>query len=195
MQDLGFYFKLGWDHIIARDALDHLLFVLALSAIYLVGNWKQVLVLITAFTIGHSLTLALSVYEVVSIADKWVEFLIPCTIIVTAVFNLLEKNYEPRSLRLNYFLALFFGLIHGLGFANYIRFMISKNDSMGWSLFGFNVGLEVGQIVVVAGILLLSFMLVNKAGFKRKWWVWSLSMIALSIACKMAWDRFPALLP
>jgi len=195
MQDLGFYFKLGWDHIIARDALDHLLFVLALSAIYLVGNWKQVLVLITAFTIGHSLTLALSVYEVVSIADKWVEFLIPGTIIVTALFNLLEKNYKPRSLRLNYFLALFFGLIHGLGFANYIRFMISKNDSMGWSLFGFNVGLEVGQIVVVAGILLLSFMLVNKAGFKRKWWVWSLSMIALSIACKMAWDRFPALLP
>ena len=195
MQDLGFYFKLGWDHIIARDALDHLLFVLALSAIYLVGNWKQVLVLITAFTIGHSLTLALSVYEVVSIADKWVEFLIPGTIIVTALFNLLEKNYKPRSLRLNYFLALFFGLIHGLGFANYIRFMISKNDSMGWSLFGFNVGLEVGQIVVVTGILLLSFMLVNKAGFKRKWWVWSLSMIALSIACKMAWDRFPALLP
>ena len=195
MQDLGFYFKLGWDHIIALDALDHLLFVLALSAIYLVGNWKQVLVLITAFTIGHSLTLALSVYEVVSIADKWVEFLIPGTIIVTALFNLLEKNYKPRSLRLNYFLALFFGLIHGLGFANYIRFMISKNDSMGWSLFGFNVGLEVGQIVVVAGILLLSFMLVNKAGFKRKWWVWGLSIIALSIAFKMAWDRFPALLP
>jgi len=195
MQDLGFYFKLGWDHIIARDALDHLLFVLALSAIYLVGNWKQVLVLITAFTIGHSLTLALSVYEVVSIADKWVEFLIPCTIIVTAVFNLLEKNYKPRSLRLNYFLALFFGLIHGLDFANYIRFMISKNDSMGWSLFGFNVGLEVGQIVVVTGILLLSFLLVNKAGLKRKWWVWGLSIIALSIAFKMAWDRFPALLP
>ena len=195
MQDLGFYFKLGWDHIIARDALDHLLFVLALSAIYLVGNWKQVLVLITAFTIGHSLTLALSVYEVVSIADKWVEFLIPGTIIVTALFNLLEKNYEPRSLRLNYFLALFFGLIHGLGFANYIRFMISKNDSMGWSLFGFNVGLEVGQIVVVTGILLLSFLLVNKAGLKRKWWVWSLSILALSIAFKMAWDRFPALLP
>jgi len=194
MQDLGFYFKLGWDHIIARDALDHLLFVLALSAIYLVGNWKQVLVLITAFTIGHSLTLALSVYEVVSIADKWVEFLIPGTIIVTALFNLLEKNYKPRSLRLNYFLALFFGLIHGLGFANYIRFMISKNDSMGWSLFGFNVGLEVGQIVVVTGILLLSFLLVNKAGLKRKWWVWGLSIIALSIAFKMAWDRFPALL-
>ena len=194
MQDLGFYFKLGWDHIIAWDALDHLLFVLALSAIYLIGNWRQVLVLVTAFTIGHSLTLALSVYNIVSIADKWVEFLIPCTIIVTAALNLLEKNYEPRSLRLNYFLALFFGLIHGLGFANYIRFMISKHESMGWSLFGFNIGLEAGQIVVVTGILFLSFLLVDKAGFKRKWWVWSLSIIALSIACKMAWDRFPALL-
>lgn len=194
MQDLGFYFKLGWDHIIAWDALDHLLFVLALSAIYLIGNWRQVVVLVTAFTIGHSLTLALSVYEVVSIADKWVEFLIPCTIIVTAALNLLEKNYEPRSLRLNYFLALFFGLIHGLGFANYIRFMISKHESMGWSLFGFNVGLEAGQIIVVTGILFLSFLLVDKAGIKRKWWVWSLSLIALIIACKMARERLPALL-
>jgi len=194
MQDLGFYFKLGWDHIIAWDALDHLLFVLALSAIYLIGNWRQVLVLVTAFTIGHSLTLGLSVYNIVSIKDKWVEFLIPCTIIVTAVLNLLEKNYEPKSLRLNYFLALFFGLIHGLGFANYIRFMISKHESMGWSLFGFNIGLEAGQIVVVTGILCLSYLLVNKAGFRRKWWVWSLSMIALSIAFKMALDRFPALL-
>jgi hypothetical protein len=194
MQDLGFYFELGWHHIIAWDALDHLLFVLALSAIYLIGNWRQVLVLVTAFTIGHSLTLALSVYNIVSINDKWVEFLIPCTIIVTAALNLLEKNYEPRSLRLNYFLALFFGLIHGLGFANAIRFMISKHESMGWSLFGFNIGLEAGQIVVVTAILFLSFLLVDKAGFKRKWWVWSLSIIALIIAFKMAWERFPALL-
>lgn len=194
MQDLGFYFELGWQHIIAWNALDHLLFVLALSAIYLIGNWKQVLVLITAFTIGHSLTLALSVYNIVSISDKWVEFLIPCTIIVTAAINLLEKNYEPRSLRLNYFLALFFGLIHGLGFANYIRFMLAKNGSMGWSLFGFNIGLEAGQIVVVTGILFLSSLVVNMAGLKRKWWVWALSIIALSIGFKITWERFPALL-
>ncbi len=194
MQDLGFYFKLGWDHIIAWDALDHLLFVLALSAIYLIGNWRQVLVLVTAFTIGHSLTLALSVYNIVRIESKWVEFLIPCTIIVTAVFNLLEKKYEPRSLRVNYFLALFFGLIHGLGFANAIRFMLSKHESMGWSLLGFNIGLEAGQIVVVTTILVLGFLIVNKAGFKRKWWVWSLSVIALVIAFKMVSERFPVML-
>jgi len=192
MGDLGFYFEMGWHHIVAWDALDHLLFVLALSAIYLIGNWKQVLVLVTAFTIGHSLTLALSVYDVIRVSDKWVEFLIPCTIVITAALNLLEKDYEPRSLRLNYFLALFFGLIHGLGFANALRFMLAKDQGIGWSLFGFNTGLEAGQVVVVMGILLAGFLVVNKAGLKRKWWVWSLSVVAFSIAVKMAWERFPA---
>lgn len=205
MGDLGFYFEMGWHHIIAWDALDHLLFVLALSAIYLIGNWRQVLVLVTAFTIGHSLTLALSIYDIIRIEDKWVEFLIPCTIIVTALLNMLEKDYEPRSLRVNYFLALFFGLIHGLGFANALRFMLAKDQAIGWSLLGFNIGLEAGQIVVVLGILLVGFILVRKwrlkvkgseerieIDFQRKWWVWSLSLVAFVIAAKMAWDRFPA---
>ena len=196
MQDLGFYFDMGWHHIIAWDALDHILFIIALSAIYLIGNWKQVLVLVTAFTIGHSLTLALSVYDVIRANDRWVEFLIPCTIIATALFNIFQKNYRPRSLRLNYFLALFFGLIHGLGFANYIRFMMAKDQSMGWSLFGFNIGLEAGQIVVVLCILLLSYIVVDLISIKgrkikRSWWVWSLSAVALGFAVKMAWERWP----
>ncbi len=193
MHNLGFYFDLGWHHIIAWDALDHLLFVLALSAIYLIGNWKQVLVLVTAFTIGHSLTLALSVYDVVRANSKWVEFLIPCTIILTAIFNFFQKDYKPRSLRLNYFLALFFGLVHGMGFANAIRFMMMKDESLGWSLFGFNIGLEAGQIVVVAGILSISYVIVNRAGLNRKWWVWGLSVVALSKAVIMAWELFPSI--
>ena len=124
MQNLGFYFDLGWHHIMTWNALDHLLFVLALTAVYVIADWKQVLVLITAFTIGHSLTLALSVFDIIRINNNWVEFLIPCTIIITAGLNFLKKDFNPKSLRLNYFLALFFGLIHGLGFANAIRFMI-----------------------------------------------------------------------
>jgi hypothetical protein len=192
MQNLGFYFDLGWHHIISWEALDHLLFVLALTAIYLIGNWKQVLVLVTAFTIGHSLTLALSVYDIIRVSNKWVEFLIPCTIVATAALNFLEKDFKPRSLRLNYFLALFFGLIHGLGFANAIRFMMAKDESIGWSLFGFNIGLEAGQVVVVSAILIVSYLVVNLGGFNRKWWVWTLSVVALSIATKMAWERFPA---
>ena len=190
MQNLGFYFDFGWHHIIAWDAFDHLLFVLALSAIYVIGNWKQVLVLITAFTIGHSITLALSVFNIIRVNDKWVEFLIPCTIIITAGFNFLEKDFKPKALRLNYFFALFFGLIHGLGFANAIRFMIAGDESLGWSLFGFNAGLEAGQITVVTVILLVSYLVINKAGLPRRWWVWSISAVSLIIASKMAWHNF-----
>lgn len=190
MQDFAFYFKLGWQHILSLDALDHLLFVLALSAIYLLRNWKQVLVLVTAFTIGHSLTLALSVYNIVKVNDSLVEFLIPCTIIATAVFNFFQKDFTPRSLRLNYFLALFFGLIHGLGFANTIRFMLAKDQSIGWSLFAFNIGLEVGQVLVVLCILLLSYLIVDKLNVKRNWWVWGLSGIAFCIALEMVIERW-----
>ena len=190
MQDFTFYFKLGWQHIISWDALDHLLFVLALSAIYLLSNWKQVLVLVTAFTIGHSLTLALSVYNIVKVNNSLVEFLIPCTIVATAIFNFFQKDFTAKSLRLNYFLALFFGLIHGLGFANTIRFMLAKDQSIGWSLFAFNVGLEVGQVIVVTAILICSFLVVNKLNLKRKWWVWGLSATAFCIAAGMIIDRW-----
>ncbi|MBL0057356.1 MAG: HupE/UreJ family protein [Chitinophagaceae bacterium] len=191
MQDLGFYFDLGWHHIIDWHALDHLLFVLALSAIYLMVNWRQVLVLVTAFTIGHSLTLALSVYDIVRVNDRWVEFLIPCTIMATALFNFFQREFRPRSLRLNYFLALFFGLIHGLGFANAIRFMLAGDQGIGWGLFGFNLGLEAGQVVVVSGILITAYIVVDQIGLPRKWWVWVLSALAFSIALTMAWNRWP----
>lgn len=191
MEDLGFYFKMGWHHIIDWNALDHLLFVLALTAIYLVGNWKQVLVLVTAFTIGHSLTLALAVYDLIRVSDKWVEFLIPCTIVTTAFFNFFQTRFEPRTLRLNYFLALFFGLIHGLGFANSIRFILASDQNIGWGLFGFNIGLEAGQIVVVTGILLVAWLVVDKIRLKRNLWVWVLSATAFCIALKMAIERWP----
>jgi hypothetical protein len=193
MQNFGFYFDLGWHHIIAKEAKDHWLFILALAAIYLIGNWKQVLILVTAFTIGHSLTLALSVYDIVRVNSDWVEFLIPCTIVITALFNFFQTDFRPRSLRLNYFLALFFGLIHGLGFANAIRFMMQKDENIGWNLFGFNVGLEAGQIVVVTGILLVSYIVVDKVGLNRRLWVWALSLVALFMATIMIWERISLL--
>jgi hypothetical protein len=191
MSDFTFYLKLGWDHIISWDALDHILFIVALSAIYLAKNWKQVLILVTAFTIGHSLTLALSVYDLVRIKSSLVEFGIPLTIMATAVFNLALNIFDPSSLRLNYFLALFFGLIHGMGFANTIRFMLSKDQQIAWPLLSFNIGLELGQIVLVTGILCLGYLLVNKAGLKRTWWVWILSGISFILATNMAIQRWP----
>lgn len=189
MDNLGFYFDIGWFHIMSWEALDHLLFVLVLTAGYLLNDWKKVLVLITVFTIGHALTLVLSIVDVVRFSSEVVEFLIPCTIFITAVLNLTRKAYNPRSLKRNYFLAFFFGLIHGMGFANTIRFLMAKDDSIALNLLGFNLGLEAGQIVVVAGVLILSYVVVNVAGLKRNWWVGGLSVFALLFASKMIWER------
>ena len=191
MNDLAFYFVEGWQHIISLNALDHQLFVVTLAAIYLIQNWKQILILVTAFTIGHSITLALSLYNIINVNEKLIEFLIPCTIIITAIFNITKKDFDTKSLQLNYFFALFFGLIHGLGFANTIRFMMAKDQTIGWSLLGFNVGLEVGQILIVAIMLLASYLAVNKAGLKRKYWVYTLSSITLIFSIKFALDRIP----
>lgn len=191
MGDFSFYFRLGWEHIISKDALDHQLFILALAAIYLIKDWKQLLVLVTAFTIGHSITLVLSVLDVFRFPGKWVEFLIPCTIVITAISNLFQKSFSPKSIRINYFLALFFGLIHGMGFANTIRFMLASDQSIGWGLFGFNVGLEVGQIAVVSCILLLSVIFVSIIKINRREWVIFLSAGVLGLSLKMALERIP----
>jgi hypothetical protein len=190
MDDLNF-FGLGWHHIVSWDALDHLLFIAALSAIYLLKDWKQVLVLVTAFTIGHSLTLVLSVLDIIRFSSKWVEFLIPCTIIITAITNLFQKQFSLRSIRINYFLALFFGLIHGMGFANTIRFILAKDQSLGWSLLKFNLGLEAGQILVVSIILLFSYLFVSVLKINRRDWVIFLSAGAFALALKMALGRIP----
>lgn len=191
MEDFRFYFGLGWEHIISWEALDHILFIIALAAIYLLKDWKQVLILVTAFTIGHSLTLVLSVLDIVRFPDKWVEFLIPCTIVITAIINLFQKNFTYKSIRINYFLALFFGLIHGMGFANTIRFMLAKDQSIAMGLFGFNVGLEVGQIVVVAILLLFGYIMVNIFKINRREWVVFLSAGVFALALKMAMERIP----
>ena len=191
MNDLAFYFTEGWQHIISFNAIDHQLFIIALAAIYILKDWKKVLVLITAFTIGHSLTLALSIFDVIRANEKWVEFLIPITIIITAIFNYFIKDFNKESLQLNYFFALFFGFIHGLGFANSIRFMLASNQKIGAGLLGFNLGLEAGQIVCVTIILLSAYLVINIAGLKRTWWIYILSTITILWAVKFAVERIP----
>jgi len=193
MGDFGFYFGLGWEHIIRMDALDHQLFIAALAAIYLLKDWRQVLILVTAFTIGHSLTLALSVFDIIRFPSNWVEFLIPVTIVITAFSNLFQKKFTPRSIRINYFLALFFGLIHGMGFANSIRFMLARDQNLGWSLFGFNLGLETGQIVVVMILLTAAHIIVNLAKVNRRDWVIFLSSAVFALAFKMVLERVSSL--
>ena len=193
MGDFGFYFRLGWEHIISADALDHQLFIAAIAAIYLLKDWKQVLILVTAFTIGHSLTLALSVLDVIRFPTNWVEFLIPVTIIITAFSNLFQKKFTPKSIRINYFLALFFGLIHGMGFANSLRYMLAKDQNLGWSLFGFNVGLEAGQVIVVLILLFIAHLIVNLFKVVRRDWVLFLSAVVFGLSFKIALERVSSL--
>ena len=191
MQDFLFYLNLGWEHIISLDALDHQLFVLALIAIYSYSDWKKILVLVTAFTIGHSVTLALSILDIVRVPSAWVEFLIPLTIVITSLGNILTKNKKASQNKTNYYLALFFGLIHGMGFANTARVMIAKSQSIALPLLGFNIGLELGQIVIVLGILLLLIILLNLFKVNKKDWILFVSSGVFALSLKMTLERLP----
>ena len=191
LSDFLFYFKLGWSHIVSLDALDHQLFILALVTVYTAKNLKQVLILVTAFTIGHSLTLLLSILDVIRFSSKWVEFLIPWTIMITALSNLFKKDFSTKAIHVNYYLALIFGLIHGMGFANSVRMMLAKDQHIGWGLFGFNVGLEIGQIFFVVIILCLTWLGISIFKIKRREWIIFLSAAVFSLALQMAIERIP----
>ena len=195
MNDFNLFFGIGIDHILNTGAIDHLLFIVVLCAVYLITDWKKLLVLITAFTIGHSLTLALSVYDVVRFNSTWVEFLIPLTIVLTALYNLtLAGKAVPRQkIQINYLLALFFGLVHGMGFANNIRFMLAESQSILLPLLGFNLGLELGQIIVVSILLLLSFLAIKLMKLQHRYWAIGLSLIGLVAGAIMCAQRIPGM--
>lgn len=192
MSEFALYFGLGKDHILDyAGGYDHILFVLALCAVYLVRDWKQILILVTAFTIGHSITLALATLNVINFPAEVIEFLIPLTIFITAVGNLF-KNDTPLTqtkVQINYFFALFFGLIHGLGFSNFLRALLGKNENIVSPLFAFNLGLEFGQIIVVLIFLAISYVLVGLAKVSRRDLKLILSAAIAGIALVLMKDR------
>lgn len=191
MSDFIFYFKLGWGHIISTDALDHLYFISVLSVVYQFGDWKKVLILVTAFTIGHAVTLFLSAMNIVRLPDYFVEFAIPCTILLSAIFNFRKKIQSVETDKLQYATALFFGLVHGMGYANTIRFILSSDQQLVWSLLSFNIGLEIGQIFVVL-FMLSAGLLVSATGLlARREWVLVYSSFILALALQIAIERNP----
>lgn len=187
------YFQLGLEHIADLAGYDHILFILALCGVYLLKDWRTLLVLITAFTIGHSITLALAVLDVVKISSEWIEFLIPVTIFLTASYNIITGDKQSlKSMKLvKYLAALFFGLIHGLGFSNYLGSLLGKEADLLMPLFAFNIGLEAGQIFIVMIILLLSFFIVNILRVKNRDKNLVLSGAAGGISLIMLLERFP----
>jgi len=193
MQDFPLYFELGWQHILDWKGYDHILFVMVLCGTYLLSDWRRVLILVTAFTIGHSITLALSVFKIIHVKTDLIEFLIPVTILVTAASNILSGKSKPKGLYLKYAFALFFGLIHGLGFSNYLNSLLGKSTNIVAELFAFNIGLEFGQIIIVLGILIFSFLLLNVFKVKKWDWTFFLSSAIFGISFIMAAERWPGL--
>ncbi|MBE9602417.1 HupE/UreJ family protein [Pedobacter sp. MC2016-24] len=193
MQDFPLYFELGWQHILDWQGYDHILFVMALCSMYTLTEWKKMLVLVTAFTIGHSITLALSVFNLLTVNTAWIEFLIPMTILITTLSNILSKRMKPKNMRFKYLMAVFFGLIHGLGFSNYLKSLLGKSKSIAVELLSFNLGLEFGQLIIVLATLLLSFVLIHFVKIKRWDWNFFLSSAIFGISFIMAAERFAAL--
>ncbi len=187
------YFNLGLQHIADLKGYDHILFILTLCAVYRAREWKRVLILVTAFTIGHSLTLALATLDLLRVNGDLIEFLIPLTIFLTALANVLtRKSKVPASLHyLKYAAALFFGLIHGLGFSNYLRSLLGAESSILVPLLSFNLGIEAGQILMVALIMLLTLLIVDLLHYTRREWHVLLSGAGLGISLVLMVERFP----
>jgi hypothetical protein len=187
------YFKLGLQHIADLKGYDHILFILMLCAVYSLNEWKRVLILITAFTIGHSLTLALATMDLIRVNGDLIEFLIPLTIFITAMANVLTKKQQVTSTLhyLKYSAALFFGLIHGLGFSNYLRSLLGTERGLVLPLFSFNLGIEAGQILIVAAIMLLTKVVVDLLHYPKREWHVLLSGAGLGISLMLMIERFP----
>ena len=195
MSTFSLYIKLGVTHILDIRGYDHILFVVALCALYLLRDWRKILILVTAFTVGHSITLALATLRLVRIDPDLIEFLIPVTIFITAASNIIRKRGAslPSVAPLNYAFALFFGLIHGLGFSNYLRSLLGKNESLVVPLLSFNLGLELGQVVIVIIFLLASSLIVGLLGASRRDWKLMISSAIAGISLMLMVEKFSAL--
>ena len=184
------YLTEGIKHITDIQGYDHIAFLFALLAGYTLKNWKKVLILVTAFTIGHSITLALSSLNFILVDSSLIEFLIPVTIFITACYHLLARKKEEQ-LPIIYSLAFLFGLIHGAGFSNYFKSMIGKTANIIQPLLAFNIGVEIGQIIIVIVILALSYLLISVAGLKQTIWKMILAVAAALISIQLMIETWP----
>lgn len=185
MSEFSAFLKLGFDHISDLRAYDHMLFIVTLCAIYKFSEWKKLLVLVTAFTVGHSVTLAMSALHIIRVPSDLVEFLIPVTILLTSLHNVSigEMAHTSKGLvHVNYFLALFFGLIHGMGFANYFRNLFGEMGNVLKPLFAFNVGIELGQLLIVAVFFTFYFLLKTLMKFEHRSWTQFISGAGAGVA-------------
>ena len=197
------YLRLGFEHLLDLQGYDHILFLAALCAAYTLTRWRELLVLVTAFTIGHSVSLALATLRLVRVDTGLVEFLIPVTIVATAVVNLIgARGPQPDDSAVRrptlhparhprYAAALVFGIIHGLGFSSFLRLVLGEERNIFLPLLSFNIGLELGQIVVAGAVLALAMVATRWLPLSQKGWNVAVSVVAGAVAGWMAVQRLP----
>ena len=194
--EFAIYFRLGVGHIADLKGYDHILFIVALTAGYGIGHWRRLLWLVTAFTVGHSLTLALATLRLVRVHAPTIELLIAVTIVATAVYSAVTSLFvgqrddrAPGRHGVLYGMAGIFGLIHGLGFSNFLRAVLGGEESIVVPLLAFNLGLEIGQLAIVAVVLAVGALACDVAGLSRRRWVTALSVAIALVGARMIYDR------
>lgn len=191
MSEFWIYFEIGIRHVITINAYDHILFLIALAVPYTFKDWKRVLILVSLFTIGHTAALLLSVYGVVLVKVNLIEFLIPITILITALFHLFSagKLHKKESLGTIGFITLFFGIIHGLGFATYFKSIIggTTNNKL-LPLLEFATGIEAAQIIIVLIALLVSYCVQTLFRFSKKDWTLVMASFVIGVVLPMIID-------
>jgi len=185
MTEFELYLITGFSHISDTNAYDHILFIIALCAMYQFKDWRKILLLVTAFTIGHSISLALATLELVFFSSNVIEILIPITIMLTCIFNIIIIKKERRRPILKYLLTLSFGIIHGLGFSSYLTSLLGNEESIIFPLLSFNIGIELGQLVIVGIAMTLGFIAMNIIKLSSDKWNWIISSITFIIATNL----------
>lgn len=187
LDDFLSYMQYGMYHVLNVNAYDHILFLIVLTIPYLFKDWKRVLFLITVFVLGHSVSLALATYDVMSVNNRWIEFLIPLTILLIALFNVFTagKKAQNEKVGILFFATLFFGLIHGLGFVNIFESSIGNSSNKLLALLEIAIGLEIGQLIVVFIILFLGFLCQTLFRFSKRDWVMVISAIVVGLVIPM----------
>ena len=188
MSDFWIYFEVGMRHVLNLFSYDHVLFLIALSVHYEFKDWKKILILVSLFTLGHTLALLLSVYGIIVVKVNLIEFLIPITILITALFHLFTagKSAKNESMSAIGLITLFFGIIHGLGFATYFKSIIGEtSDSKLLPLLEFATGIEAAQIIVVLIALIAAYCAQTLFRFSKRDWTLVMSSFVIGVVLPM----------
>lgn len=187
LQELWFNVQYGINHVLDINAYDHVLFLIVLTVPYMFKDWKRVFLLVTLFTIGHTLSLILATYGAVKISANIIEFLIPVTILIVALFNVFTsgKGAQKEKIGILFISTLFFGIVHGLGFAREFKLLVGSDDNKLITLLEFALGIEIAQVIIVFLVLFLGYLFQTVFRFSKRDWIMVVSAIVVGLVIPM----------